>query len=380
VIDFGIAKALTDEEGNDQRLAITQQPLFLGTPQYSSPEQAAARPGTVDHRSDVYSLGAMLYELLTDTPPFEASQLRAMSFAEILALLRDADPPPPSVRLAARQMRKRGEQVRGDLDWIVMKAMDKNPSQRYDSAEALADDVRRFLAKEPVSAAPPGRIYRIRKLIQRRRMAVGISIAAAMVSFSLLGGIVVVILARPYGSRTAASPATQSTLTLSPPTAPSLPPAVVSTQPAPLGMDVLQPGLMTELFASAEFKNPMGSRVDRQIDFDWPPGIPPDKGMPAPRYSVRWMGVLLVPPEGIEGIGYWVNGTGQVELDGLLVMRLDESSRKFVTLKIAGGRHGIVIEYRNRKGAGHATLYWRTKDGVEEKVPAEALFHVAAAP
>jgi len=180
VIDFGIAKAM-GEEGVGRTLATTQGQI-LGTPQYMSPEQAAG--AAPDTRADVYALGAVLYELLTGTTPLPRERLSGVGVEETLRRVREEEPERPSARLggleggaAARVAAGRREEtaerwtraVRGDLDWIVLKALEKEPGRRYESPGALADDLARHLGSEPVEARPPSRVYRMRKFARRNR-------------------------------------------------------------------------------------------------------------------------------------------------------------------------------------------------------------------
>ena len=197
VIDFGIAKAtaasLTD------RTLFTAFGGFVGTPAYMSPEQAERSGLGIDTRTDVYGLGVLVYELLTGTTPLDPQTLKSAGYGEIARLIREADPQKPSTRLftmgdsltkvaAVRgsDPRKLGYLVRGELDWIVMKALEKDRTRRYDTAAALADDLVRYLAGEPVAAGPPGRSYRLRKFARRHRTAIGI---AALLTLSLLLGV-----------------------------------------------------------------------------------------------------------------------------------------------------------------------------------------------
>jgi tetratricopeptide (TPR) repeat protein/tRNA A-37 threonylcarbamoyl transferase component Bud32 len=198
VIDFGIAKATNVELTT--RTLFTQHQQMIGTPAYMSPEQAEMSGLDIDTRSDVYSLGVLLYELLTGTTPFSAEELMSKSFAEMMRILREVEPHRPSTRLsslgasATRTARQRhtdvarlGTLLRGDLDWIVMKCLEKDRTRRYETATGLADDIRRHLDDEPVAAGPPSAAYRTSKFLKRHRAA---AVAAAAVATVLVLGIV----------------------------------------------------------------------------------------------------------------------------------------------------------------------------------------------
>ncbi len=180
VIDFGIAKAT--DAGFAPASLITLQGQAVGTPAHMAPEQAGAVTQDVDTRADVYSLGVLLYELLTGTTPFDQREIESKGLAEMLRVIREDDPERPSTRLssmgdqATRVAAQRDSdeptlrsQLAGDLDWIVMKCLEKDRENRYDSAAALADDIVRYLANEPVMARPPSAGYRFRKYVKRNR-------------------------------------------------------------------------------------------------------------------------------------------------------------------------------------------------------------------
>ncbi len=181
VIDFGIAKAT--------EIRLTEKTLFtdfrqlIGTPAYMSPEQADGSLD-IDTRSDVYSLGALLYALLVGVPPFDPKELRSKSFSELQRIIREIEPPPPSIRVAliTAPSHLSAKTLRGELDWIVMRALDKDRNRRYQTATALADDLQRFLADQPVEARRPTRSYRLKKFIRRNKVGVlaGSAIFAAL--------------------------------------------------------------------------------------------------------------------------------------------------------------------------------------------------------
>jgi tetratricopeptide (TPR) repeat protein len=200
IIDFGIAKAVA-QPLTDHSL-FTELGTFIGTPEYMSPEQAEMTPLDVDTRSDVYSLGLLLYELLVGTLPFDRQALRQAGLDEIRRTIRDTDAPRPSTRVlqlgsdaeqtaAQRQTQpsKLRSRLRGDLDWITIKALEKDRTRRYATANALAMDLRRHLANEPVMAGPPSAAYRTGKFVRRHRGGV----AAAATLVTLLGVFAVVM-------------------------------------------------------------------------------------------------------------------------------------------------------------------------------------------
>lgn len=195
VIDFGIAKAIGSESTG--RTLFTQPGRMIGTPQYMSPEQAELNPQAVDTRSDIYSLGVILYELLTGATPLEADRLRTAPYAEVQRLIREVIPPKPSTKLTVSpNARGSGPHshaavspraLRGDLDWIVLRALEKDPERRYESAGALAEDLHRFLQHKPVEARPPSMAYLMQRFARRHR---GPVIAGAALLIALLLGAV----------------------------------------------------------------------------------------------------------------------------------------------------------------------------------------------
>ena len=198
VIDFGIAKATTTQTDKTRFTAVE---MLIGTPAYMSPEQAALNTADVDTRTDIYSLGVLLYELLTGSNPFDTEQLLKVGLDETRRVIREQEPASPSARLSkltdadlttVAQHRHSDpptllRTVRGDLDWIVMKALEKDRTRRYATANGLALDIQRFLANETISARPPSKFYRLQKTVARNKLLFsGIAIIAMVLVVSLL--------------------------------------------------------------------------------------------------------------------------------------------------------------------------------------------------
>src|SRR5271166_6078225 len=193
VIDFGLAKAM--HQSLTERTLHTAHETVLGTPLYMSPEQAQLNNLDVDTRTDIYSLGVLLYELLTGTTPLELQRCKEAAWEEMKRLVREEEPPRPSTRLsssntlaslaAGRQIEtaRLTKLVRGELDWIVMKALEKDRTRRYETVNGLARDIQRYLSDEVVEARPPSAGYRLRKFVRRNKAQVT---AAGLVFLALL--------------------------------------------------------------------------------------------------------------------------------------------------------------------------------------------------
>jgi tetratricopeptide (TPR) repeat protein len=193
VIDFGVAKATVQKL--TERTLFTAYGQMIGTPAYMSPEQAEMSGLDIDTRSDVYALGVLLYELLTGTTPLEGKRLREAGYAELQRLIREEEAPRPSTRLSSLgnsatmladnrglDVKQLAQLLAGDLDWAVMKALDKDRNRRYDTPGSFAEDIERYLRREAILARPPSTVYKVKKFTQRHRAAVltGSVIAAAL--------------------------------------------------------------------------------------------------------------------------------------------------------------------------------------------------------
>src|SRR5208337_922648 len=195
VIDFGVAKAT--QQKLTEKTVFTNYATMIGTPAYMSPEQAEMSRLDVDTRSDIYGLGVLLYELLTGTTPFPEKRLRSASYREMQRIILEEEPERPSTRLSTLQGEQRslvarnrgaselalGRVFADDLDWIVIKCLEKDRARRYETANGLAADLKRHLNNEPVVARPPSTAYRLQKTIRRNKLAfmAGVAVAAALV-------------------------------------------------------------------------------------------------------------------------------------------------------------------------------------------------------
>lgn len=195
IIDFGVAKAIS--QSLTERTLVTEQGQLIGTPEYMSPEQAEMTNQDIDTRTDIYSLGVVLYELLTGALPFDPRTFREGGFDHIRHMIREEDPKTPSTRLSTiagdvsmkvaqlrrTDVRTLGRKLHGDLDWITIKAMEKDRTRRYQTARALVEDIERHLSHEPVLASPPSKVYHLKKFIQKHRtQVVGTSVAGILLA------------------------------------------------------------------------------------------------------------------------------------------------------------------------------------------------------
>jgi serine/threonine protein kinase/WD40 repeat protein len=203
VIDFGVSKAISQQL--TEKTLFTAYGQMIGTPAYMSPEQAEMSGLDIDTRSDIYSLGVLLYELLTGSTPLDANDLRGAAYVEMQRIIREEEPPKPSTRLSTlgeatasiaanrgTEPKKLDALVRGDLDWIVMRALEKDRERRYESANSFANDIERFLNRQPVDACPPSFGYKLRSYVRRNKQA--ILVTGAIHALLFIGIVVSVVL------------------------------------------------------------------------------------------------------------------------------------------------------------------------------------------
>ena len=194
VIDFGVAKALNTRLTD--RTIYTEHMQIIGTMLYMSPEQAELSGLDVDTRSDVYSLGVLLYELLTGTTPFQKQELDQAGFDEQRRIIREKEPQRASMRISSlgetattiaehrkTDAKRLHQQIQGDVDWILARSLEKDRTRRYETASALSADIERLLANEPIEARPPSRAYRFRKFAKRNKgpFAAGLALATVLI-------------------------------------------------------------------------------------------------------------------------------------------------------------------------------------------------------
>jgi serine/threonine protein kinase/tetratricopeptide (TPR) repeat protein len=199
VIDFGVAKATAQKL--TERTMFTEIGQIVGTLEYMAPEQAELNNLDIDTRADIYSLGVLLYELLTGSPPFTAKQLRSAAFTEMLRMIREVEPPKPSTKLSSSQElpsiaanrklepKRLTKLIAGELDWIVMKCLEKERVRRYETANGLAMDLQRYLADEPVAAGPPSASYRLRKFIRRNKRGLATAVVLGVMFLAAVGAV-----------------------------------------------------------------------------------------------------------------------------------------------------------------------------------------------
>lgn len=227
IIDFGIAKAIAGQRLTEKTLH-TGFEQFMGTPTYMSPEQAEMNPLGIDARTDIYSLGVLLYELLTGCTPFDAERLKTLGPDQIRRIIREEEPPAPSKRLTTLSAAERAtvakhhqchppkliDLVRNDLDWVVMKCLEKDRTRRYSSAADLAHDVENYLHQRPVTARPPTWSYRFGKLMRRHRRALALAGGTALLTLLAIGLLLSLLPHRPTVSSTPLTPAQEWEQTL----------------------------------------------------------------------------------------------------------------------------------------------------------------------
>jgi hypothetical protein len=286
--------------------------------------------------------------------------MRGMTMTDVIRTLREVDPPPPSARLAGAsttagearsRLRRRAQALRSDLDWIVAKAMEKDRSRRYESAAALAMDIANDLGDRPVLARPPTITYRLGKLARRHRRALVTTLVCVM---TLILGFA---LAK---WRSGSAPASMPI---------SAPIPIATTRPS------LSPGLLAEIYEGSRFDKLVSTRVDRTIDFSWPREVTPDPSIPPTHYSIRWTGVIVIPPGGATAIGTQANDGARLFLDDQEIIDRPRRGKTIDSRPIPPGPHTIRLEYWNTLAEGRVALLWVLNDQQQTIVPETSLFH-----
>jgi hypothetical protein len=233
----------------------------------------------------------------------------------------------------------------GDLDWVVMKALAKNPEDRYETPDLLAEDLGHYLADEPVIARPPSRVYRFRKFARRHRRVITLALGCL-----LLGALISIVAERhPDDSPTKFAPTVQ-----------------------------LQPGLEADFYQDVQFQHAVTSRTDEQVHFHWSRGEEPAPGVQTPVYAVRWTGILVAPEDGIDAMGIRADDGARLRIDDRPVVWFQAPARKMQQHRIEPGKHKILLEYWNKGSLGYVDLLWQLPGHEREVVPTNALFHAVS--
>jgi len=351
VIDFGISHALGGAMESAALVAPTEQ-YFLGTPQYMSPEQMSASD-EIDARTDVYSLGALLYELIAGAPPFDPSRLGLLTYEHLRKVLTEQIPTKPSehqqsflANLQPGAARRCGQEI----DRIVMKALSKDRAARHPTVEALATEVSRCI--DDLKVSPPSPVDR------PGRSARGL-VAIVVILIALVAALTLRFKPRSETVTSANQRIARATS---------------REYQAPLS-----PGLVAQLYRGWQFETFVGRRIDSDIHFEWGPRMSPDSRIAPPRYSIRWDGTIVIPPGGIYGMAVRADDGARLFIDEQLLLGFEHPGTKVSHTLVSAGRHAIRLEYWNRMTHGDVSLYWFLKDApdAQQLVPPSALGHLA---